>query len=217
MKRIQLTKNPYSKKPKANFVKMMKADFNELMKFICNKMKLNSKTARIFVVANCPSAKQGTEIKSETDLSILVDDILLYATNGKDYKESTINKDTKKYQEIIGTLTKPPCYSFLIKIKNGGEKSENIESKESEEQSNVVEEDKQEDNEKEFEISTKNEKKNSFPIFDGPVLSIIKNAIKECPNITETIFEDYTVFDYKEEVNYSSDPEKASIQKECRG
>ena len=72
MYRIQLTKNPYSKKPSGDFIGLVKPKYDDLIKFAVGKLRISKKKIRVFVCSNSPNINPGTEITKDMLRTVVI-------------------------------------------------------------------------------------------------------------------------------------------------
>jgi hypothetical protein len=77
------------------------------------KLRLNAKKIRFFVSRDGVTAKQGLEISNDEQLQkILVDDIMLTASNGENYKGKISKGDMSVSHDILQKISTPPRWPY---------------------------------------------------------------------------------------------------------
>lgn len=114
MIRVSLTNNIPQNRPKALHTGMIELDYDALVKFAHNKMKIPLKKIRLFIAKPSPNlyADPGTEIKLGQDLSkILADGVILAVSKENDY----LSKNSNNFEDInilIKRIGYPPRHPY---------------------------------------------------------------------------------------------------------
>jgi predicted kinase len=220
MYRVELITRASKKKPKGNYIMTIDPDFDALINAASNKLRIPLKKLKLYVHRSVLHSS-GTEVTSEMDIDALLkgNQTVLTGTKGLPYHGKTkdgLVTGSKRYKDLMNKIPHPPRYPyFLLKKEDDAIRDRSKMSDQSPPSIETV--DLNGRLISDTEISQTYDSKNSFPVLEGDVLNLFRNAMRGSPNITETNHDDYTIFDYKDRVAYSSDAFERSIQKECRG
>ena len=217
MYRVELTaRSTGKKKVDINTVVTISPNYDELVRTASNKLKIPTKKIRLFV-KNSMILDTGLEITDQTDMEDLLrgNQTIVSATRGEEFRGKSKNGPavgTKRFNDLMHRIGMPPGYPFynLSYEDSSHNRGDNqmSDTPTSSESTRI----------QPIEcIEFDEERKNIFPTLEGNVLNTFRNAVKDTPNLTEVVHYDFSIFDYKDKVEYSKDSHIRSIQNECRG
>jgi predicted kinase len=233
--RINFAENNGAKHPESKCLCLIEPDYKILVQTASNKMKINKKNIRFFVGSKTKNSQIGNELNETNFNHIIETDIILVVSNGENYKGATssINiTELEKIDTVVHNLTKPPYSSLLldnISASNSNNTNANtyklihIDTPEKDMSDDIYSNDVQKQSHHSLISnidSTNNDNDNSiFPVLEGNVLQLVKESVKNCPDIKFTEMADgYIVFDYKNAPEFPNTNElHHKIQRECRG
>lgn len=208
--RVQLMPNVVAKQPKATSTKLIKPTYEALVNYALSniktgKKKLSKKKIRLFVRKYCHNAPSGTEITSESNIELILNDgILISVSKGENY----IGDIEKVNEAQLNKFPAAPRYYILKTLTDTPESSGNV--------IDIINKHPKENMTKE---QCSMELVNSFPILDGCVLPHLRKLASKYEDIT-LYYSDagYYSFDYKDKIEYPPITDwESGLLRECRG